>query len=51
MAEDCYPVCFVRALEACGVTQEGGRWVEEMFHRTKRFGSQFWLLAALQGGL
>eukprot|EP00438_Fugacium_kawagutii_P012519 Skav208179 [mRNA] locus=scaffold2530:121910:124306:+ [translate_table: standard] len=35
---DCYPVCFVRALEACGVTAKGGAWVEEMFHRTAQLG-------------
>eukprot|EP00434_Breviolum_minutum_P025487 symbB.v1.2.022520.t2/scaffold2003.1/size92810/7 len=35
---DCYPVCFVRALEACGVTEKGqcGRWVEKMFHLTEK---------------
>ncbi|CAJ1420588.1 unnamed protein product [Effrenium voratum] len=34
---DCYPVCFVRALEACGVAAkgQGGQWVEQMFKRTQ----------------
>ncbi|CAL1146217.1 unnamed protein product [Cladocopium goreaui] len=35
---DCYPVCFIRALEACGVTGKGqcGTWVEEMFRCTSK---------------
>ncbi|CAK9043410.1 Uncharacterized protein MTH_793 [Durusdinium trenchii] len=34
---DCYPICFLRALEACGVTPKGtaGAWVEEMFWKTE----------------
>ncbi|OLQ12275.1 hypothetical protein AK812_SmicGene3828 [Symbiodinium microadriaticum] len=34
---DCYPVCFIRALEACGVAPKGsaGEWVEQMYERTK----------------
>ena len=41
-SKDCYPVCFVRALEACGVTEKGqcGRWVEKMFHLTEMLGFQ-----------
>ncbi|KAL1522495.1 hypothetical protein AB1Y20_017483 [Prymnesium parvum] len=33
---DCFPICFVRALEACGVAPRGGggAWVEEMHERT-----------------
>lgn len=33
---DCFPVCFVRALEACGVAPRsgGGAWVEEMHRKT-----------------
>mmetsp|Transcript_24429 Transcript_24429/g.36250 ORF Transcript_24429/g.36250 Transcript_24429/m.36250 type:complete len:409 (-) Transcript_24429:186-1412(-) len=34
---DCFPICFIRALEAVGVCKkgEGGMWVEEMYHKTK----------------
>lgn len=33
---DCYPVCFIRAVEACGLAPkgQGGVWVEEMYKRT-----------------
>ena len=33
---DCFPICFLRAVEACGLADrgEGGRWVEDQFHRT-----------------
>jgi len=33
---DCFPVCFVRALEACGVAPRGGggAWVQAMHERT-----------------
>ena len=33
---DCFPICFVRAVEACGLAPPGGggRWVEEMMART-----------------
>ena len=34
---DCFPICFVRAVEACGLAKRGGggRWVEEMYERTQ----------------
>lgn len=34
---DCYPVCFLRAVEACGLAPKGGggAWVEEMYERTQ----------------
>lgn len=34
---DCYPICLIRAVEAVGVCGkgEGGRWIEEMYERTK----------------
>ena len=33
---DCFPICFVRAVEACGLADrgEGGRWVEDKYHLT-----------------
>jgi acetyl-CoA acetyltransferase len=33
---DCYPACFIRAVEACGLAPPGGggRWCEDMYHRT-----------------
>ena len=33
---DCFPICFVRAVEACGLAPPGGggKWVEEMVART-----------------
>merc|ERR1712216_738165 len=33
---DCYPVCFIRAVEACGLAPkgQGGKWVEDMHDRT-----------------
>jgi len=33
---DCYPVCFVRAVEACGLAPKGcgGAWVEAMYQKT-----------------
>lgn len=34
---DCYPVCFLRAVEACGLAPKGasGAWIEAMHERTK----------------
>ena len=33
---DCFPICFLRAVEACGLAErgEGGRWVEEKYELT-----------------
>eukprot|EP00928_Gymnodinium_smaydae_P032212 TRINITY_DN23394_c0_g1_i1.p1 TRINITY_DN23394_c0_g1~~TRINITY_DN23394_c0_g1_i1.p1 ORF type:complete len:407 (+),score=65.93 TRINITY_DN23394_c0_g1_i1:66-1286(+) len=34
---DCYPVCFLRAVAACGLAKKGmaGQWVQQMFERTQ----------------
>lgn len=36
-ADDCFPVCFVRAVEACGLAPRGGggAWVERMHAATE----------------
>ena len=33
---DCYPICFIRSIEAAGLAKkgEGGAWVEQMYHKT-----------------
>lgn len=33
---DCYPICFIRAVEACGLAPkgQGGKWVEDLYNRT-----------------
>ena len=33
---DCFPICFLRAVEACGLADrgEGGRWVEDKYNLT-----------------
>lgn len=37
---DCFPICFIRALEACQIVKkgEGGRYVEAMYHRLQETG-------------
>jgi len=34
---DCYPACFIRAVEACGLAPagKGGEWCEEMYQKTE----------------
>ena len=37
---DCFPVCFIRAVEAVGLAAkgEGGKWVERMYLESERSG-------------
>lgn len=37
---DCFPICFIRAVEAVGLAPKfgGGKWVEDMYHRSEAQG-------------
>lgn len=37
---DCFPICFIRALEAVGIAGKGraGEWIESMYHASEQNG-------------